>query len=392
MPKESSISADEALAIFHARWPAARSADDLDLEVVGLAVAEGRVLGRSLYSPIDLPMVRASRMDGVAVDSRRFADGRPDTSGWRLGVDFDRADTGDDFPDQYDAVIAIENCLVGPDAGLVISDEVVVSPGLNVSPSGSRLRRGELLAPAPRRLGCHDLVAIGSAGIAEVPVIARPKVGFVPTGSELIAIGAPQVRGVAYETNSLLAASLLRDYGAEAVIFDIVGDEPAALADALASSLPQCDLLILNAGSSMGAEDCNVRLLAERGELLFHWSSWGPGRPLALADVAGKPVVVVPGPPSACLNVLDWFIQPIVSAALQIRTPRRETVEARLESGFAKKLGSMTLMLRAQVVRRDGELWVRLIDHRSNSLASYFTSSALVRFGPGAGPSRSVTQ
>ena len=83
---------EEALADFFAAWEAV-----------------GRVLARDVVSTNTLPVVRASSFDGIAVKSAAFADGLPDTSGWKLGVDYVRADTGDDFPDDFDAVVMIEN-------------------------------------------------------------------------------------------------------------------------------------------------------------------------------------------------------------------------------------------------------------------------------------------
>ena len=74
--------------------------------------AVGRVLARDVVSTNTLPVVRASSFDGIAVKSAAFADGLPDTSGWKLGVDYVRADTGDDFPDDFDAVVMIEKAAI----------------------------------------------------------------------------------------------------------------------------------------------------------------------------------------------------------------------------------------------------------------------------------------
>ena len=45
--------------------------------------AVGRVLARDVVSTNTLPVVRASSFDGIAVKSAAFADGLPDTSGWK---------------------------------------------------------------------------------------------------------------------------------------------------------------------------------------------------------------------------------------------------------------------------------------------------------------------
>lgn len=79
---------EEALADFFAAWEPVGGE-----ELVTLDEAVGRVLARDVVSTNTLPVVRASSFDGIAVKSAAFADGLPDTSGWKLGVDYVRADT-----------------------------------------------------------------------------------------------------------------------------------------------------------------------------------------------------------------------------------------------------------------------------------------------------------
>ena len=121
-------SREEALADFFAAWEPPAEATEL----VSLDEAVGRVTARDLVSANTLPVVRASACDGIAVRSAAFADGRPDTSSWELGRDYVRADTGDDFPDAYDAVIMIEKAAIQPDGSVVLDDDVQVESGTNV--------------------------------------------------------------------------------------------------------------------------------------------------------------------------------------------------------------------------------------------------------------------
>ena len=95
------------------RWaPIARS------ETIPTIQALGRIPVQDLYAQVSIPVVRAAAMDGVAVASSRFCAGIPDMSHWKLGEDFCRADTGDDFDDHFDAVIPIEQVEFPPEGGL----------------------------------------------------------------------------------------------------------------------------------------------------------------------------------------------------------------------------------------------------------------------------------
>lgn len=105
----------QALAMLFEKWEPA-----CGTEAVPVTQALNRIPAREYTALHSIPVVRASAMDGVAVQSARFADGMPDTSGWRLGEDYVRADTGDDFDDRFDAVIPIEEVTLFPSGGLQI--------------------------------------------------------------------------------------------------------------------------------------------------------------------------------------------------------------------------------------------------------------------------------
>ncbi len=323
------IPKEKALELLFARWTPSP-----DAETVPLADCVGRVLAQDQFALYDLPKVRASTMDGVAVHAALFAEGVPDTTGWRLGRDFIRADTGDDFDDAYDAVIAIEQVRLLPDGGIEILPNTRVFPGLNVKSCGADLRKGALLAKAGTRLTALDMAALAMGGLDAVPVLRRPRVGFLPTGSELVPPGSPLHRGQNFDTNSLLTAQLLREMGAEPLLHPIVRDDRGALRTAISTLLPQCDILLVNAGTSKGGEDYCAALLAEAGEVLFHGVAAVPGRPMSIAMVGGKPVMNLSGPTYAAFYSLDWAVRAMVCRYLGTPVPRRERVLATLTERF----------------------------------------------------------
>ena len=74
---DESLTRTEALAAYGREWqPAPR------VEVVDLAHARNRVLAEDLTVKYNLPVVRSSRMDGVAVRSSDFTICLPVTSAW----------------------------------------------------------------------------------------------------------------------------------------------------------------------------------------------------------------------------------------------------------------------------------------------------------------------
>lgn len=312
----------EALGRILAAWTPQPETEDIDIWQ-----AAGRVLARDLRAQYDLPVVRASAMDGVAVRYDDVAEGLPDTGAWQLGRDYVRADTGDDFSDDFDTVVAIEQVQVQPGGGLQFAEGLTFRRGMNVNPKGSQLRQGDLVGKAGTVLTALDLAAIGMGGYGTVPVYRRPRVAFVPTGSELVAVGSPLARGQNFDTNSLMAAQLLRDMGAEPVLRTITRDDPDQVQAALTDLLDQADLVILNAGTSKGEEDYCGRLLAQQGAL-FEGVAAVPGRPMRAAMVAGKPVLNLSGPALAAFYSLEWLVGPLVCHYYGIPVPQRPTVQA----------------------------------------------------------------
>jgi molybdopterin molybdotransferase/putative molybdopterin biosynthesis protein len=373
----------EVIAALKARWQ-----PQLRTEKLALSAARGRVVAREYRALYDQPVVRASAFDGIAVRSERFAEGNPDTSEWRMGSDYVRADTGDDFPDDYDAVIAIERIEFLPAGGIRIAyypdtsargaaaDEPYrVVAGLNVRPAGNSVRAGELLVNAHTRLTPSDLGALAAGGIDEVELFACPRVAFIPTGSELVALGTPPERGQTIDSNSVLVEAMSAEQGAEAVLFPIVCDDRQALAAALEEALATADIVVLNAGSSKGGEDFNAPLLERRGELLCHGIAAAPGRPLAAAMVDGTPVINMPGPPLATYFGMDWLVAELVAFALGLRPDAKPTRTVTLDAP-AERPSRMQLLKRFDLRLTEDGVLATPIAMRQSTTPHILTSAA----------------
>ncbi len=300
------------------------------IEYVSLAEAAGRVLAENQFSSHSLPVVRSSMMDGIAVKSVMFQNGTPDTKDWISGIDYIRADTGDDFDDCFDAVIKIEDVSFEEDGVLKINQSVEVFQGLNVNGRGSMLQEADSLMEKNRTIRPNDLAALAMGGVSEVPVYQKPRVAFIPVGSELIPPGIPLTRGKNIETNSLMAMHMLKEMGAEPICYPIVEDNQEPMRQALHTAMEKADVVIINGGSSKGDEDFSTRLLREEGKLLFHGVAAGPGRPMGIAIIKDKPVINIPGPVLAAFYGLEWCIRPIICRYLSLPIPQRQRIKGTL--------------------------------------------------------------
>lgn len=300
----------DALNEYRTRWqPEPR------VEYVPLDQAFGRVLARDIEGQCNLPVVRASKFDGFAMRSADFAGGMPDTSAWQEGVDFAPADTGDDFPDAFDMVVAVESTARDQEGRflLVPDGKFAAGPGAGVSPCGSISRAGELIARAHARLTPEAVAAAAVGGYAQLPVYAKPRVAFIPTGTELVPWGAYPARGQNIEANSLLVRGLVQQWGGEALAYPLVRDDRESVGASLDRALEAADIVVLNAGSSRGGDDFNAELLAGRATYFRHGVRAVPGRPVGMAIIDGKPVVNAPGPVLAAWLCMDWLVRGLVA-------------------------------------------------------------------------------
>ncbi len=329
---ERSATRTDALRELCERWRPAPAT-----EVVGLADACGRVTAEEVRALYSLPVKRSSKRDGIAVRAADFTAGAPDTAAWMRGADYAQADTGDDFPDAFDAVIAAEAIAYDDRGALRIVDfPSDLRPGDGVNPCGSIVRADEVLASARTRLTPELVASLAVGGHAQVRVLTGPRVAFIPTGSELVPFGTYPRRGQNLEANSLLVRGMLKTWGAEVVCYPIVRDDEEALEAALDRALAAADIVLVNGGSSRGEEDFNSRLLERRGAYFRHGVRAVPGRPVGIALIDGKPVVNVPGPVLAAFLSMDWLVRGLVAHYQGVPMPRRPVVRARLSEDVSK--------------------------------------------------------
>lgn len=296
------------------------------------------MLCEDVYSKNTLPVFRASAFDGIAVDFDALMAASGNAFPWRGAIPYVRADTGDDFPDEYDTVIAIEEVEVHGDGTITITpeDDDPIRKGQYVRPAGATLAREQLLAHKGTRITPLFLALLATGGVVDVPVYQMPAVAYIPTGNELTDVGKTPLRGQNVESNSILLGAMLGQYGARMVKLPIVRDQEGEIGAALEMALSQADIVIVNGGSSKGSEDYAGRLLERRCQWFQHGIRCIPGIPIAMGLADGKPVINLPGPTLATFNGMDWLVQALVCRMLGQPMPRRRTVLAALEQDVKK--------------------------------------------------------
>lgn len=352
-------------------------------ETVSVWKASKRVVAEDVYSEICVPVVRASRLDGIAVKSCRFKEGMPDTSTWIQGIDFVRADTGDDFPDEYDAVIRIEYVDIKEDGHIEILDDIEVKPGTGVRGAGSTIAKGELLVSKGTILRPVELSAIVMGGVTEVKVYKKPVAAFIPTGNELVSADEGIIRGKTIDSNSILIENILKDMGAEPLLYNIVKDNKKDLKETLKDALSKADIVLINGGSSLGSEDYNGKLIEEMGDTIAHGVLAAPGKPVCIGIIDGKPAINIPGPPAAVFYVSDWLVRGIVRYYTGLKKPVKSTVKALLTEDINTPFNVEIMCKMHTVKEKDGSYTTKQIPFNNSTVSESLCSNSCYITKPG---------
>jgi molybdopterin molybdotransferase len=359
--------------------------------VLDVAPALGVVPARDVAAGEELPAYARATVDGYAVrasDTYAASETLPAFLEVTGAVAMGRAPagevgpgaamtipTGGLLPHGADAVVMVEHT-TEPMPGHV---ELMrrVAPGDGVLHPGEEARPGDVLAPAGRPLRGADLGLLAAAGVTEIAAHARPRVAIVSTGDEVVpdttaALEPGQVR----DACAPALAGLVREAGGEPVLRGIVPDDATALERVLSEAVAEDDMVVVSAGSSVGARDLTANVAARLGEVVCHGLAVRPGKPTLLADCGGVPLVGLPGNPRSALVVFRLVGMPLVRLVAGVTAPvvapsvrarlardvpsaagRLDVVQASVADGVATPLFGSSALL-GPMVRADG--WFRV--------------------------------
>jgi len=303
-------------------------------EVISVIDALGRVTSEAVYAKYSSPLYNSAAMDGIAVVSAA-TEGASEASPLTLkpGEDYMIVDTGDPVKKPYDAVIMAEDTQETAE-GMVI--RAAAHSWEHVRPVGEDIVTGEMILTRCHRIRPIDIGVLLSGGVTEISVYAQPKVGIIPTGTEIVEPYEDPKEGDIIESNSRMFEAMVRENGGVPHRYDIVEDDYEKIRSAVLKALEENDMVIVNAGSSAGTEDYTVHILREIGEVFIHGVAMKPGKPVILAKACGKPVIGIPGYPVSAYLAVESFVYPV----LRSFTGLRESHERRIKAVLSRRLVS----------------------------------------------------
>jgi len=375
--------------------------------------AGGLALAAPLISPLSLPSMASSAMDGYALRSADITGASP-ARPVRLRVvgilrpgslpDVDpgpgeavRILTGGPVPPGADSVVRVEDSdreEAGEGWVTILHDRDL---GRNVRPAGEDVKEGESVLAAGTPVEPGSLALMAALGLREILVHPRPRVAIVSTGDELVPafepLPHPFPASPVMDSNGPALALAVAGAGGIPMGPRIVGDDVELLEKAFRESSSEVDLLVISGGASMGDADLVKRVLDGMG---FHLDFWRvairPGSPFGFGWLPREglpplPIVGLPGNPASALVTFEILVRPLVRALGGHARTRRILLDARAGAPLPGA-GGNTHLVRVTLQRDGGWTAFPAGPQRSNLLAPLARAHGIAEVPPGDGLSR----
>ena len=312
-------------------------------EIVSATKALGRVTFEAVYAKISSPNYNASAMDGIAVISKTTEEAteiNPLTL--ELNKEFIYVNTGNQITDPYDAVIMIEDVIELGDNKVQILKSAY--PWQHIRQIGEDIVATEMIIPSKHKIRPMDIGALISGGIEELKLYKRPRVGILPTGSEIVENVRDIEDGKIIDSNSRVFQGLVTELGAIATRYAPKVDDYELLKASILEGVVENDILLINAGSSAGTKDYTVKLIRDLGEVAIHGVALKPGKPTILGIIRNKPVIGIPGYPVSAFMVFETFVRPLIQKFIGIEETPNDMIIAKLSRRVVSSLKNKELV------------------------------------------------
>ncbi len=342
----------------------------------------GQVLATNIYSPIDIPPLDNSAMDGYAVQAEdtcsasksspviltvigEVAAGSISNREVKTGTAI-RIMTGAPLPEGADAVVQFENTgeaarktrrASSPQISILSQAE----KELNVRHKGEDIVKGTLVLEEGRMLRPAEIGVLASLGYSCAKVIRQPVVSVLATGDELVDIDQPLPPGKIYNSNTYTIAAQVLRYGGIPRILGIGHDSVQSLNQRIDEGL-DADMIITSGGVSLGDFDVVKNVLAQRGEIALWTVCMKPGKPSAFGVINKKkdgrekrvPLLGLPGNPVSSMVAFEQFARPAILKMMGRNNFAKPTIQALIEDAI-KNTDGRRVYTRVTVTKRGGQ-------------------------------------
>ena len=288
---------------------------NIKTEKIKVTESLGRITSDAVYAKICTPHYNACAMDGIAVIAASTY-GATETTPVHLNAsDYMYVDTGDELITPYDSVVMIEDVIQQEQGNVTIYHAVV--PWQNVRQIGEDISANDMILASNSKITPAEVGAMLACGIMEVTVIKSPVIGIIPTGDEVVMPTTQPEDGQVIEFNSSIFRGMILEKNAIPKVYPIVKDEKQLILQAVQTAISECDIVLLNAGSSAGRDDYAECVIQQIGKVIYHGIAMKPGKPAVLGLAGNVPIIGIPGYPVSGIVIIQEFLYPIIGLWFQ---------------------------------------------------------------------------
>ncbi|MGL5329619.1 MAG: molybdopterin biosynthesis protein, partial [Peptostreptococcaceae bacterium] len=349
----------------------------LEEEYIDVDDSLGRMSSEAIYANLSAPFYNCSAMDGIALKAEStFTANEQNIIKLEEEKDYIVVDTGDPIPKEFNAVIMVEDLLENEDGYVKIYKPAI--PWQHVRALGEDVVEKEMIIPSFHSIRPQDIGAMISGKIDKIKVFKEFKVGIIPTGTELIERNVEPKIGDIIEFNSRLFEGLVKGYEAKPIRYPIVEDNYEKIKQSVLKALEECDMVLINAGSSQGREDYTYDIIDEIGEVCIHGLAVKPGKPAILGHANGKPIVGIPGYPVSAWVVMENIVQPVIRDLIHKDIIKKEKIKGTLSKRVMSSL-KYEEFIRVKLGYVNDEYVVTPIKRGAGTITSLVNADAVLR-------------
>ena len=349
-------------------------------ELIPVQESCGRVSFEAVYAKICAPHYHASAMDGIALKASLTFGASETTPAVLKSGDFVVVDTGDPLPEGCDAVVMIEDVIYDENGDVRLYS--AAAPWQHIRQIGEDICAGEMIIASGVRITPAAIGAMIAGGVLNVPVVKKPLVGIIPTGDEIVPPNDNPKPGDILEFNSSIFSAMVREWGGEAKTYPIVPDKPDVMRRVLSDAVSECDMVILNAGSSAGRDDYASQIIGEVGKVLHHGIAIKPGKPAILGCAGAKPILGVPGYPVSGIIVVEQLLKPLLEICCGEKADAYTYVEAKLSRAVVSGL-KYREFVRVRLGKVGGRLIASPLNRGAGVVSSFMKADGIVEVPQG---------
>lgn len=307
----SNYELNEAMNIFFSKL----NLENIEKEKINTCDCLGRVTTCAVFAKISSPHYNASAMDGIAANSRS-TNGASEKNHIELIENYNYivVDTGDPIPKEFDAVIMVEDLIKTGNGRVAIYKSAAAWQ--NIRPIGEDIVAEQLIVPSGHKIRPVDIGAIIAGGVNKLEVYRIPIVGIIATGTEIVEADEERELKVGdiIDFNSPTFAAQVTEWGGKPKRYGIVKDVYDDIKDIISLAICECDIVLINAGSSAGREDFTDSIIRELGEVYVHGIAIKPGKPGILGSINKKPIIGIPGYPVSAYFIMDNVVKKLITS------------------------------------------------------------------------------